>query len=92
MEIDNPFDRKLETWGDQIPTEVRESALFVTDTLELCWASAQAIFEDRATPELALSIYDRLIERMRVAGRRDAAEPKRRKKPREPDLDLDLDS
>jgi hypothetical protein len=80
MEIDNPFDRKLETWGDQIPTDVREAALFVTDTLELCWTSAQAVFEDKATPAMALEIYDRVVERMAL----NEANPKPKKKYRPP--------
>jgi hypothetical protein len=76
MEIDNPFDRKLETWGDQIPSDVREAALFVTDTLELCWTSAQAVFEDKATPAIALEIYDRVLERMAL----NEANPKPKRK------------
>jgi hypothetical protein len=76
MEIDNPFDRKLETWGDQIPHDIREAAIFVTDTLELCWTSAQAVFEDKATPEMALEIYDRVLERMAL----NEANPKQKKK------------
>lgn len=45
------------TWS-----QVRNSAVFVTDTLDLAWASAKAIFADKATPEHALAIYDRMIE------------------------------
>lgn len=58
MKAKNPFDIRLESPGT--PPDVRVAAIFVTDTLDLCWASAQAVFEDKATPELALAIYDRL--------------------------------
>ena len=66
MRIDNPFDKKLGTYKDSITEEVRDAAIFVTDTLDLCWASAQAVYEDRATPELALDIYDRVMERIEL--------------------------
>jgi hypothetical protein len=28
--------------------------------MDLSWAAAQAVFEDKATPEIALAIYDRM--------------------------------
>lgn len=64
MENDNPFDKKLNVWGNNVPADVRDAAVFVTDTLDLCWASAKAVFGDKATPELALAIYDRISERI----------------------------
>jgi hypothetical protein len=64
MNSDNPFDKKLESWDDRIPDGVRDAAVFVTDTLELCWASAQAVFGDKATPDIALEIFDRVTEYM----------------------------
>jgi hypothetical protein len=66
MKTDNPFDKKLEIWGDRVPADVSEAAVFVTDTLDLCWASAQAVFEDKATPEIAFSIYDRIMQKMDI--------------------------
>src|SRR5260221_35716 len=60
MKNDNPFDKKLEIGGDRMPAAVRDAAVFVTDTLELCWAARQSIFEDKATPEIALAVYDRV--------------------------------
>ena len=66
MRIDNPFDKKLGAYKDTISEEVRDAAIFVTDTLDLCWASAQAVYEDKASPELALEIYDRVMERIEV--------------------------
>ena len=64
VRIDNPFDKKLGAYKDTISEEIRDAAIYVTDTLDLCWASAQAVYEDKATPELALQIYDRVIERI----------------------------
>jgi hypothetical protein len=69
MKTDNSFDRKLEAWGSRIPDDVRDAAVFVTDTMELCWAAAQAVFEEKATPEAALAIYDRIRARMAEAPR-----------------------
>ena len=60
----NPFDQKLKLWKQQIPRDVTDAAIFVTDTLDVCWASAQSVFEERATPDIALAIYDRLVKRM----------------------------
>jgi hypothetical protein len=64
MKIDNPFDRKLKDWGNDIPQDVRDAAVYVTDTIELSWSAAQAIFEEKATPELALAIYDRITAKI----------------------------
>ncbi len=69
MKTDNPFDKKLDVWGARAPADVRDAAVFVTDTLELCWASARSVFEDKATPEAALAIYDRVCARMATVGR-----------------------
>jgi hypothetical protein len=73
VKADNPFDKKLEIWKNRVPDSVRDASVFVTDTLDLSWASAQSIFEDKATPELALAIYDRVVERM--AGSATEPEP-----------------
>lgn len=64
MRGNNPFDRALEARAG-IPEDVRESAVWVTDTLDLCWDSARAVFEERAEPSLALAIFDRVVDRMR---------------------------
>jgi len=67
MKTDNPFDKKIELYKTLVlnkPERLIDSAIFVTDTLELCLASAQAVFEEEATPKLALEIYDRVVERM----------------------------
>jgi hypothetical protein len=69
MKTDNSFDRKLEAWGSRIPDGVRDAAVFVTDTMELCWAAAQAVFEEKDTAEAALAIYDRIRARMAEAPR-----------------------
>jgi hypothetical protein len=68
MKMENPFDQKLEIWKHQIPRDVTDAAIFVTDTLDVCWASAQSVFEERATPDIALAIYDRLVKRMAESG------------------------
>lgn len=56
MKTDNPFDKKLELWGDRVPSSTRDAAVYVTDTLDLAWATAQSIFEDQAKPEHTLEI------------------------------------
>ena len=69
MKTDNPLDKKLELWASRgrTPAKVHDAVVFASDTLELSWAAAQAIFEDRATPEAALAIYDRVRARIEEA-------------------------
>lgn len=62
MEI-NPFDRFLDAHKNQIPSEIHDAAIHVNDSLEICWLSAKNVFGDKATPEIALAMYDRLEEK-----------------------------
>lgn len=64
MKANNPFDRKLEVGKANIPSDVRDAATFVTDTMELCWASARSVFDKKATPEIAIAIYDRVAKKI----------------------------
>jgi len=64
MIADTPFDRKLEIIRGKAPFGVHDAAIFVNDTLDLCWASAQQVFGEKASPEVALAIYDRVVTRM----------------------------
>jgi hypothetical protein len=65
------FDKKLDLWRGYIPGDVTDAAVYVVDTLELCWAGAMQVFEDKATPELALAIYDRLETKKRECSERE---------------------
>jgi hypothetical protein len=62
MQADNPFDRRLEA-QKQMPESIRDAAIELTDTLDLCWAAAQAVFEAQATPEHALALLPMFMER-----------------------------
>ncbi|HXV80306.1 MAG TPA: hypothetical protein VEG60_10545, partial [Candidatus Binatia bacterium] len=46
------------------PEDLKLAAIYVNDTLHLAWLSAQSIFQDKATPEIALAIYDRFVQRV----------------------------
>ena len=61
MEKDNPFDRKIDMQR-RLPDSVRDAATETTDTLDLCWAAAQAVFGNKATPEHALVLLPLFIE------------------------------
>ena len=61
MQADNPFDRKLELYK-RIPEGMRDALIDVTDTLDICLAAAQTVFEDQATPEHALKICAMVME------------------------------
>lgn len=66
MKKDNPFDAKLEVWGNDLPDPVRGAMVHLTDSLDLCWAAVQAVFEDRAQPEQALALLAQLESRLRL--------------------------
>lgn len=55
MKVNNPFDRKLEA-QKRIPESIRDAAIRWTDTLDIAWAAAQAVFEKQARPERALEL------------------------------------
>lgn len=44
--------------------ELNESVVFMTHSLDLCWTMAQSLFGDKAVPQHAFDIYDRLIENL----------------------------
>jgi hypothetical protein len=65
------FDEKLESLeksfrAESFPqfSEVREASGFVVDTLDIAWSAAKSIFGDKATPDHAIEIYDRMILRI----------------------------
>lgn len=60
MQADNPFERKLKLVS-HMPEGFRDALTFVTDTLDFAHAAAQAVFEDRATPEHALKICELML-------------------------------
>jgi hypothetical protein len=55
MKPDNPFDKRLEDLK-RMPLGLRDASIDVTDTLDLCWVAAQAVFEKAAKPEHALQL------------------------------------
>lgn len=44
--------------------ELNESVLFMNHSLDLCWTMAQSVFGDKAVPQHAFDIYDRLVENL----------------------------
>jgi hypothetical protein len=62
MKTDNPLDRHL-SLVSRMPEGLRDAVTEVADELDLAWLATQAVFEDRATPELALSVLDRILAR-----------------------------
>ncbi|MDA8092316.1 MAG: hypothetical protein M0T84_00120 [Betaproteobacteria bacterium] len=64
MKDNNPLDLHLEINKLNIPADVRDATIFVSDTLLIAWKSAQSIFGERASPEVALAIFDRIETRM----------------------------
>ena len=64
MKIDNPFDKKNELYrkNSKAPESVLDAAVVVADNLDICWSIAQSVFEEKATPTDAISIYRLLQE------------------------------
>lgn len=60
MDIDNPFDKALETRNVREP--FRSAAVEVTDTLQLAWDAARSVFKDQATPEHAIAIAELMLQ------------------------------
>ncbi|RBO82668.1 hypothetical protein [Marinomonas aquiplantarum] len=65
MKIENAFDIHLKV-NKSIPSEIRDAAVDVNDTLNIAWLSAQSIFEDKASPEIAIEIYNLMQERLNL--------------------------
>ncbi|MHB1758363.1 MAG: hypothetical protein ACYCT9_12805 [Leptospirillum sp.] len=73
MKTDNPFDQKLKI-NKHIPDSFRVALVNVADTLDFCEAIAQSVFEERATPEHAISICS-LVMQERLAHERGGLHP-----------------
>ncbi len=63
MNLDNPFDAMLEAQKTRIPTSIRDAAIDVIDTADLCWAGARAVFGARAKPEHAIAMLAMVMQR-----------------------------
>jgi hypothetical protein len=73
MKLKNPFDTAI-TARKRMPTTVRDAAIELTDTLDLCWAAAQAVFEKQAKPEHAIALLPMFMERSDAKRRQEEAE------------------
>jgi hypothetical protein len=61
MKKDNLFDIRI--GAKKMPEHFRDAAIELTDTLDLCWAAAQAVFETEAKPEHALALLPQFMAR-----------------------------
>ena len=61
MKIKNPFDTRIQ--AANMPDHFRAAAIELTDTLDVCWAAAQAVFEERAQPEHAIAVLPLFMTR-----------------------------
>lgn len=64
MKIDNPLDKHLAI--NRYPSHINDPVVWVADTMDIAWLAAQAVFEDKATPEAAVAIFDRIVSRMQA--------------------------
>lgn len=62
MNIDNPFDKKLEA-NKHMPESMRGALVDVIDALDFTWAGAQAVFGSKATPETAVMLIPHVMAR-----------------------------
>jgi hypothetical protein len=58
----NKFDEKIKSMNGSFstPHKLVDAAVYVHDTIELAAASAQVLFGESVTPEIVLSIFDRI--------------------------------
>ena len=61
MKTVNPFDTRIA--AKKMPEHFREAAIELTDTLDVCWAAAQAVFEAKATPAHAIALLPMFMAR-----------------------------
>jgi len=62
MKAANPFDTMI-TVQKNMPSAMRDGAIELTDTLDLCWAAARAVFDTKAVPEHALALLPMFMAR-----------------------------
>jgi len=65
VKVENPLDKHLAI-NKRMPEGLRSAITEVVDHLDLAWMATQSVFEDKATPELALAVFDRLASRLQV--------------------------
>lgn len=65
MKVDNPLDKHLDL-HKRLPPGLRDAVTDVADVLDLAWLATQAVFEERATPEQAVVVFERLLDRWQV--------------------------
>lgn len=74
MPYNNDLEFKLAQWKDQdrISNDTEAATRSVTNILNLAWVAAMQIFAERATPQVALEIFDRIqSETWRIERRRN---------------------
>lgn len=70
MEKDNPFDKALQARDHKIKDSLAEAAIETTDTLDLCWDAARAVFGTKAKPEHALALLPVFMQQAEEKRRR----------------------
>lgn len=61
MKINNVFDTRIQ--ASAMPDHFRHAAIELTDTLDVCWAVAQAVFEGKAEPAHAIALLPLFMAR-----------------------------
>ena len=61
MKRNSTFDARVTS--SRVPEHFRDAAIELTDTLDLCWAAAEAVFDTNAKPEYALALLPLFMAR-----------------------------
>ena len=61
MHKNNLFDTRIQ--ARLMPDHFKDATIELTDTLDVCWAAAQAVFEAKAKPEHALALLPLFMAR-----------------------------
>jgi|TARA_B100002003_G_C13985915_1_gene476604 hypothetical protein len=62
MRTDNPFDKKIELYGKNMPAGLQDAFISVNDNLDICKAIVSTVWEVEPTPEMTLEVYDRVMK------------------------------
>ncbi len=64
MKDDNPLDKHLKVV--QMTEHLRSAVCEVADVMDLARLITESVFEEKATPELTLAVFDRLASRLQM--------------------------
>jgi len=63
-DLTTPFDNMV--GNKRVPSGIARAAICIVDTLKLAWLVTHDVFGDKATPELAIQVNDRIMTKIMI--------------------------